>query len=45
MSERGYSSKKNRIVLEAAYGKMHISDRNSKGQKSYRLYREELKER
>jgi hypothetical protein len=23
---------------------MHINDRNSKGQKSYRLYREELKE-
>jgi hypothetical protein len=33
------------LILEAGYGNMHINDRNSKGQKSYRLYREELKER
>lgn len=33
------------LIFEAEYGNMHINDRNSKGKNSYRLHREELKER
>lgn len=32
------------LILEAEYDNMHINDRISEGQKSYRLNREELKD-